>query len=46
MVDPIFIFHLGYKYHLGVAFSHLFQGLEVTDLHGGFAVEFFGCQSH
>lgn len=33
VVDPVLVFEVGDKDHFGVASAHLFQGLQVADLH-------------
>ena len=46
MTDSFLILHLRNEYHLRVAATHLFQSLQITDLHSRLAVQFFGSQSH
>ena len=46
MTDSFLILHLRNEYHLRVAAAHLFQSLQITDLHSRLAVQFFGSQSH
>jgi hypothetical protein len=46
MVDPVLVLHVRDENHLGVAPAHLLQGLQVSDLHRGLAVEFVSSHPH
>lgn len=46
MVDSVLVLHVGNENHLGVAPAHLFQGLEVSDLHGRLAVQLVSSLAH
>jgi len=46
MVDPFLVLHVGDEDHFGVSSAHCLESLEVSNLHGCFAVEFISCLSH
>lgn len=46
MVDSVLVLHVRDENHLGVAPAHLLQGLQVSDLHRGLAVEFVSSHPH